>query len=226
LKILIVEDDAMLGDALTEHLGRAGLQATLAHDGADADHQLATQSFDLLILDLGLPALDGFEVLRRLRHRGDPMPVLILTARDELHDRIKGFELGADDYLTKPFDMPELLLRAKALYRRAYGTGHAELRIGLLRLDPFGRRATIGNDSIELSAREMEILEILMMREGRVVSKEDLMQRLYEDDSTVNANAVEVFMHRIRRKITGSGVAIRTIRGLGYLLEEESRAKT
>ncbi len=176
MKILIVEDDALLGEALTAHLGRAGLNPTLAHDGADADYQLATQTFDLLILDLGLPLLDGFEVLRRMRRAGNRIPVLILTARDELHDRIKGFELGADDYLAKPFAMAELLLRAKAIYRRAYGTGQDELSVGRLRHNPFGRRATIEDEPIELSARELEVLEILMMREGRVVLKEDLMQ--------------------------------------------------
>jgi two-component system response regulator TctD len=225
VKILIVEDDAILGDALHAHLGQAGLSPTLVHDGMQADHLLSTQQFDLLILDIGLPVFGGFEVLRRLRQRGDRIMVLILTARDELHDRIQGFELGADDYLSKPFDMAELLLRAKALYRRAYGAGRDELTVGRLRLDPFGRRVTVDEAPIELSARELEILETLVMREGRVVSKEDLMQRLYDADSTVSANAVEVFLHRIRRKITGSGVAIRTIRGLGYLLEPEHGAQ-
>lgn len=225
MKILIVEDDAILGDALRAHLTRAGLVPTLVHDGAAADHVLATQRFDLVILDLGLPVFGGFEVLRRLRQRGDRVLVLILTARDELHDRIKGFELGADDYLSKPFDMAELLLRAKALYRRAHGSGQDELAVGRLRLDPYGRRVTIDDTPVDLSARELEVLETLVIREGRVVSKEDLMQRLYDADSNVGANAVEVFLHRIRRKIVGSGVEIRTIRGLGYLLEKARDAQ-
>lgn len=225
MKILIVEDDAILGDAIHAQLERSGLTPTLAQDGAEADRLLATQQFDLLILDIGLPVFGGFEVLRRLRQRGDRLMVLILTARDELHDRIKGFELGADDYLSKPFDMPELLLRAKALYRRAYGAGRDELTVGRLRLDPFGRRVMVDDAPIDLSARELEVLETLVMREGRVVSKEDLMQRLYDADTMVSANAVEVFLHRIRRKIAGSGVAIRTIRGLGYLLEPERSAQ-
>ena len=225
LKILVVEDDAVLGDALAAAIARAGLEITLARDGKEADHQLATADHDLLILDLGLPAMDGFEVMRRSRQRSRGVPTLILTARDGLQDRVRGFELGADDYLCKPFAMAELLLRIKALLRRSYGVGDEPLVVGLLRLDALGCRATIDRVPVELSAREFEVLEILMVRQGRVVSKDDLMLRLYEGDSDVGPNAVEVFLSRIRRKIAGSGVAIRTIRGLGYLLEEEPHAQ-
>ena len=225
MKILIVEDDSALGEALTGHVGRSGIEPTLVQDGANADHLLATRHFDLLILDLGLPVIGGFEVLRRLRQRGDRLPVIILTARDALHDRVRGFELGADDYLCKPFDMPELELRIKALLRRSYGVEDDFLAVGRLRLDNRMKRITIDNVPIDVSAREFEVLEILMLREGRVVSKEDFIQRLYDSDSDVGVNAVEVFLSRIRRKIAGSGVLIRTVRGLGYLLEREAHAQ-
>jgi DNA-binding response OmpR family regulator len=225
VKVLVVEDDPILGEALRAQLERVGAGATLVADGAEADHWLATQSCELVILDLGLPGLGGLEVLQRMRRRGDRKPVLVLTARDELADRMKGFAFGADDYLAKPFEMAELVARAKALYRRAYGAGQDDLAIGRLRFDPFGRRATIDGFPIDLSAREAEVLEILMMRAGRVVSKQTLLLRLYEDDTGANVNAVEVFLHRLRRKITGSGATIRTIRGLGYLLEKDGDGK-
>jgi DNA-binding response OmpR family regulator len=225
LKVLIVEDDSVLGEAVSTHLVRAGIEVTLIQNGADADHLLATNHFDLLVLDLGLPLIDGFEVLRRLRRRRDGLPVLILTARDELHDRVRGFELGADDYLAKPFDMRELMLRIKALLRRSYGVEDEVLTVGRLHLDALSRRVTVDKVPIECSGREFEVLETLMLREGRVVSKEDLMQRLYDADSEVSPNAVEVFLSRIRRKIAGSGVSILTIRGLGYLLERETHAQ-
>jgi DNA-binding response OmpR family regulator len=226
VKILVVEDDSVLGEALTGHLCRSGIEPTLIQDGANADHLLATQSFDLLVLDLGLPIIAGFEVLRRVRKRGDRLPVLILTARDELQDRVRGFELGADDYLCKPFAMAELALRIKALLRRAYRVDDEVLEVGRLRLDALARRVTIDKIPAELSPREFDVLEILMLRESRVVSREDLMQRLYDSDSEVGPNAVDVFMSRIRRKIGGSGVVIRTIRGLGYLLEPDPHAQT
>lgn len=225
MKILVVEDDGVLGEALTGHLRRSGIEATLVQDGANADHLLATQRFDLLVLDLGLPIITGFEVLRRVRQRGDRLPVLVLTARDELHDRVRGFELGADDYLCKPFAMQELALRIKALLRRSYRVKDEALEVGRLRLDAPARRVTVDTIPIELSPREFDVLEILMLREGRVVSREDLMQRLYDSDSEVGQNALEVFLSRIRRKIGGSGVVIRTIRGLGYLLEHHPHAQ-
>ena len=225
MKILVVEDDGVLGEALTGHLRRSGIEATLVEDGANADHLLATQRFDLLVLDLGLPIITGFEVLRRVRQRGDRLPVLVLTARDELHDRVRGFELGADDYLCKPFAMQELALRIKALLRRSYRVKDEALEVGRLRLDAPARRVTVDKIPIELSPREFDVLEILMLREGRVVSREDLMQRLYDADSEVGQNALEVFLSRIRRKIGGSGVVIRTIRGLGYLLEQHPHAQ-
>jgi len=169
-----------------------------------------------------LPKLSGFEVLRRLRRRSSLVPVLVLSARDALSDRVKGLDLGADDYLTKPFDLPELEARVRALIRRGQSGGSSLLSHGPLTLDTSGRRATLAGASLELSAREIGVLEVLMLRSGRVVNKEQLAEQLYGWDEEVGANAIEVYVHRLRKKLEPAGVAIRTIRGLGYLLEKES----
>jgi len=221
MRVLIVEDDPVLADGLTRSLRQADYAVDCVGDGSEADHVLATQSYDLVILDLGLPKLDGFEVLRRLRRRGAKVPVLMLTARDTLQDRVKGLDLGADDYLAKPFDLPELEARVRALVRRGQSGGSATLTHGALTLDVAGRRATLNSDPLDLSARELGVLEVLMMRSGRVVSKEQLAEQLYGWDEEVGANAIEVYVHRLRRKLEPAGVSIRTIRGLGYLLEKE-----
>jgi two-component system OmpR family response regulator len=192
--------------------------------GDQADHVLLSQKYDLIVLDLGLPKLDGFEVLRRLRHRGSKAPVLILTARDTLDDRVKGLDLGADDYLTKPFDLPELEARVRALIRRGQSGGGSELVHGALKLDTAGRRATLNDVPLELSARELGVLEVLMLRSGRVVNKEQLAEQLYGWDEEVGVNAIEVYVHRLRKKLEPAGVTIRTIRGLGYLLEKAANA--
>lgn len=221
MRVLIVEDDPVLADGLTRSLRQADYAVDCINDGGKADHVLATQSYDLVILDLGLPKLDGFEVLRRLRRRGAKVPVLMLTARDSLQDRVKGLDLGADDYLAKPFDLPELEARVRALVRRGQSGGSAALTHGVLTLDVAGRRATLNGDPLDLSARELGVLEVLMMRSGRVVGKEQLAEQLYGWDEEVGANAIEVYVHRLRRKLEPAGVSIRTIRGLGYLLEKE-----
>ncbi len=220
MRVLIVEDDPVLADGLTRSLRQADYAVDCVNDGAEADHILSTQSYDLVILDLGLPKIDGFEVLRRLRRRGLKVPVLALTARDALQDRVKGLDLGADDYMTKPFDLPELEARARALIRRGQSGGSSLLSHGALTLDIAGRRATLNGEPLELSARELGVLEVLMMRSGRVVGKEQLAEQLYGWDEEVGANAIEVYVHRLRRKLEPAGVAIRTIRGLGYLLEK------
>jgi two-component system OmpR family response regulator len=194
------------------------------NDGGEADHVLLAQNYDLVILDLGLPKLDGFEVLRRLRRRGSKTPVLILTARDALDDRVKGLDLGADDYLTKPFDLPELEARVRSLIRRGQSGGGSILHHGALTLDTVGRRAMLNGEPIELSARELGVLEVLMLRSGRVVNKEQLAEQLYGWEEEVGANAIEVYVHRLRRKLEAAGVVIRTIRGLGYLLEKSPNA--
>lgn len=222
MRILIVEDDPVLADGLTRSLRHSDFAVDCAQDGAQADHILATQNYDLVILDLGLPKLDGFEVLRRLRRRGGTVPVLVLTARDALADRVKGLDLGADDYLTKPFDLPELEARVRALIRRGQSGGSSLLTHGPLALDTSGRRATLDGAQLELSARELGVLEVLMLRSGRVVNKEQLTEQLYGWDEEVGSNAIEVYVHRLRKKLEPAGVVIRTIRGLGYLLEKDS----
>jgi two-component system OmpR family response regulator len=221
MRILIAEDDPVLADGLLRSLRRSEFAVDVAGNGADADHVLSVQDYDLVILDLGLPGLGGFEVLRRLRHRGKTVPVLILTARDAVADRVRGLDLGADDYLTKPFELPELEARVRALIRRGQAGGSAVLTHGALALDLAGRRATLNGTPLELSAREIGVLEVLMLRSGRVVNKEQLAGQLYGQDEEVGTNAIEVYVHRLRRKLEPSGVAIRTIRGLGYLLEKK-----
>jgi two-component system OmpR family response regulator len=221
MRILIVEDDSVLADGLTRTLRHADYAVDNAANGVDADHVLAAQSYDLVILDLGLPGLDGFEVLRRMRRRSSGVPVLVLTARDALEDRVKGLDLGADDYMIKPFDLPELEARVRALIRRGQSGGASQLTHGALVLDTAGRRATLAGDPLDLSARELGVLEVLMMRTGRVVGKEQLAEQLYGWDEEVGPNAIEVYVHRLRKKLEPAGVNIRTIRGLGYLLEKE-----
>ena len=220
MRILIVEDDPVLADGLTRSLRATDYAVDHANNGAEADHVLATQAYDLVILDLGLPKLDGSAVLRRLRRRGSAVPVLILTARDALEDRVKGLDLGADDYLSKPFDLPELEARVRALIRRGLSGGSSMLTHGALAVDTAGRRATLNGAPLDLSARELGVLEVLMMRSGRVVAKEQLAEQLYGWEEEVGPNAIEVYVHRLRRKLEPAGVNIRTIRGLGYLLEK------
>jgi two-component system OmpR family response regulator len=224
MRILIIEDDPVLADGLTRSMRHSDYAIDCVNDGGEADHVLLAQNYDLVILDLGLPKLDGFEVLRRLRRRGSKTPVLILTARDALDDRVKGLDLGADDYLTKPFDLPELEARVRSLIRRGQSGGGSILHHGALTLDTVGRRAMLNGEPIELSARELGVLEVLMLRSGRVVNKEQLAEQLYGWEEEVGANAIEVYVHRLRRKLEAAGVVIRTIRGLGYLLEKSPNA--
>ncbi|MBY0269066.1 MAG: response regulator transcription factor [Burkholderiales bacterium] len=220
MHLLIVEDHPILADGLITALKGADYAVDHAATGEQADHMLATQHYDAVILDIGLPKLDGYEVLRRMRRKGSKTPVLMLTARDALEDRVKGLDLGADDYLTKPYDLPELEARVRALIRRGQSGGGSDLIHGDLTLDTAGRRATIKGTPLDLSARELGVLEVLMLRAGRVVSKEQLAEQLYGWGEEVGANAIEVYMHRLRKKLEPAGVSVRTIRGLGYLLEK------
>jgi two-component system OmpR family response regulator len=225
MRLLIVEDDPVLADGLVRSLRSSDYAVDCATDGGEADHILSANTYDLVILDLGLPRLDGYEVLRRLRRRGSRTPVLILTALDALEDRVKGLDLGADDYLTKPFDLPELEARVRALIRRGQSGGGSLLTHGALTLDTVGRRALLDGEPLELSAREIGVLEVLMLRSGRVVNKDQLAEELYGWEEEVSANAIEVYVHRLRRKLEPAGVTIRTIRGLGYLLEKPAHAQ-
>ncbi|HVC48623.1 MAG TPA: response regulator transcription factor [Burkholderiales bacterium] len=222
MRLFLAEDDAVLRDGLTRSLRQAGYVVDCAENGYDADLALTMQEYDLVILDLNLPRMDGLQVLKRLRSRQSRMPVLILTARDLLEDRVAGLDLGADDYMTKPFDLPELEARARALIRRHNGSKNEFLQSGVLRLDIAGRRAFVNEEPIDLSAREIGVMEVLMLRQGRVVSKEQLAEKLCGWNEEVGNNAIEVYVHRLRRKLEDAGVHIRTIRGLGYMLEKSA----
>lgn len=218
MRILLVEDDNALRDTLFQALRQAGYGVDPVADGCTADNALAVGVYDLVVLDLGLPHLDGIQVLRRLRGRQDRTPVLVLTARDGVDERILGLKIGADDYLTKPFALPELEARVGALIRRASG-GLVRLVHGPLELDSTGHVLSLHGQPMDISVREMTILEALMQHVGQVVIKTRLAQQISDWDGEIGANAIEVYVHRLRKKLEPCGVRIRTIHGLGYLLE-------
>lgn len=219
MRILIVEDDTLLADVLMTSLQQAGYGVDWAKNGDEADYILSRQEYDLTVLDLGLPRMGGFQVLKRLRERKLQAPVLILTARDALEDRVKGLDLGADDYMTKPFELPELEARIRALLRRSSWGGSEMVRFGGLSFDAAGRRVFCGERPLDLSARELAIFELMLQRAGKVVSKEKLLESLYGWEGEAGDNAIEVYIHRLRKKLDGSGVTISTVRGLGYLMD-------
>ena len=219
MRILIAEDDPVLADGLARSLRAVGYAVDAVSDGEQADAALTAQGFDLVILDLGLPRLGGLEVLRRLRARNGTAPVLILTAADSVEQRVRGLDLGADDYMAKPFALSELEARVRALTRRALGANQSLLRHGALTLDLAGRVAAIGNSPLDLSARELGLLAILLQRAGRLVSKEQLIDHLCEWGEEVSNNAIEVYVHRLRKKLEAGSIRIVTVRGLGYCLE-------
>jgi DNA-binding response OmpR family regulator len=223
VRILIAEDDAELAQGLAEALKEAGHAVDWVGDGRAADSALDSLSYDLLILDLALPELEGFEVLRRLRARRSATIVMILSAEDEIDARIRGLDLGADDYLTKPFALGELEARIRALARRAAGA-RTDARCGPLVLDRAGQRVLADGVPLELTRAEYMVLAALVERCGKVVSKSQLFEQLYNWDANAGLSAVEVYVSRIRRKIERSGVRVRTVRGLGYLLEASELA--
>jgi two-component system OmpR family response regulator len=218
MRILIAEDDAIIADGLARSLRQGGYAVDWAPNGHDADAALITVTYDLLILDLGLPRVPGLEVLKRLRGRGSQVPVLILTALDGTGDRVKGLDLGADDYMAKPFELAELEARVRALTRRSAGV-MPTIQCGALVYDQVGRTAQIQGQSLELSAREIGLLEVLITRMGRLVSKDQLVDQLCGWGEEVSHNAIEVYVHRLRKKLESGGVKITTVRGLGYCLE-------
>lgn len=220
MRLLVVEDDPILGQSLSGSLVNSTYAVDWARDGGRADVLLSQTDYDAVILDLGLPQLDGFEVLRRLRGRDRRTPVLILTARDDVADRVAGLDLGADDYLTKPFSLSELEARLRALIRRSHDGAAGVMNFGGLRYDMNGQRVYVDDEPVDLSAREIGVFRVLALHAGRVVNKNNLLEHLYRYGEEVLPNAVEVTVHRLRRKLEGSGITIRTIRGLGYLLEK------
>jgi two-component system response regulator QseB len=219
MRLLLVEDDPMIGEALARGLRGDGFALDWAHDALEADTALRTQSYDLALFDLGLPRGDGLSLLRTLRARGDAMPVLIVTARDAVADRIAGLDAGADDYLIKPFDLDELAARIRAVLRRRAGRGTPLLQAGPVSLDPALRRVTVRGEPVALSAREFALLRALLDRPGAVLSRAQLEERLYGWDDAVGSNAVEVHLHALRRKL-GPGV-VRNLRGVGWSVPDE-----
>lgn len=222
LRILLVEDDAMLAETVTRALTQSAHAVDCVHTGNEADRALATEEYDLVVLDVGLPQIDGFEVLRRLRARRSAVPVLMLTANDTPEDLVTGLDLGADDYLTKPFRLSELEARVRALIRRSHASASSDLIHGRLRLDMAARRLYVDDQAVELSLRELAVIELLLLREGKVVTKQQIIDHLYGWEDTSSSNAVEVFVHRLRKKLEASGLAITTVRGMGYLVEKPS----
>jgi len=219
MRILLVEDDPILADALLLSLRQCGYVVDLMTNGLDADYALTHQAYKLVLLDLSLPKLGGLQVLSRLRGRKSGVPVLILTARDSLKDRVDGLDLGADDYLTKPFDLAEVEARVRALLRRSQDIMEKVITYGPLSFNTVERGIVADNQPLELSARELGVLEILLLRAGRVVSKEMMIEHLYGWNERAGGNAIEVCIHRVRKKLEPLGVNIRTVRGLGYMLD-------
>jgi two-component system, OmpR family, response regulator len=219
MRILIAEDDRTLADALRYSLRRSGYAVDWVNSGSEADAALETNEFDLLILDISLPKLCGFEVLKRLRGRNSRLPVLVLTALDSVSDRVRGLDAGADDYLAKPFQLAELEARVRALTRRGMSGAPALIRHGQLSFDQVGRVAELAGERLELSARELSLLETFLQRPGRLVHKDHLVEHLCEWGEEVSTNAIEVYVHRLRKKLEPGGVRISTVRRVGYRLE-------
>ncbi|OHC91292.1 MAG: DNA-binding response regulator [Sideroxydans sp. RIFOXYB12_FULL_59_6] len=218
MRILVVEDDALLGDAIQAGLKLAGYAVDWMKDGVSADQALLTEPYAAAVLDLGLPRLSGLEVLRRLRNRHHVLPVLLLTARDTVEDRIKGLDAGADDYLVKPFDMGELSARLRALIRRSSGKPAASLCSADVELDPATHQVRHKGVHVELPAREFAVLHALMLNAGRVLSRAQIEEQLYSWGAEIESNAVEVHIHHLRKKLFPG--LIETIRGVGYLIPD------
>lgn len=216
MRILLVEDDALLGDAIQAGLKQAGHAVDWARDGVKAELALATENYAAVVLDLGLPRKDGLTLLGELRAQGKTLPVLILTARDTVEDRIRGLDAGADDYLVKPIDLAELQARLRALLRRASGTPAPLLEVTGITLDPATRRVTRNGEEVELSAREYALLYALLQHPGRALSRAQLEEQLYAWGEEIGSNTVEVFIHHLRRKLGSE--TIRTLRGIGYVI--------
>jgi two-component system response regulator TctD len=219
MRLLLVEDNPQLVRSLSQALGDAGMVLDSVQDGLHADQLLQVQSYDVVVLDLSLPRLDGLDVLRRLRARGSQVPVLILTARSDTEDRVLGLNEGADDYLAKPFQLSELEARIRALARRSQGRGSVWIQVGRLSYDSVARHFLLDGRTLALPPREHGVLHVLLTRAGTPVSKEMLSDKLCTLEDVISPDAIEIYVHRLRRKLDGTGISIRTLRGLGYLLE-------
>ena len=221
MRVLLAEDDPLLGEGLSAGLRRLGYTVDWVRDGVAAEQALGTEQLDALVLDIGLPRRNGLDVLRRLRESGADLPVLLLTARDTVDDRVRGLDQGADDYVVKPFDLLEVAARLRAITRRREGRTSPVIRHGELVLDPAARTVTWRGEQVEFRANEFAVLETLLSNRGRVISREQLEEALYGWDEGVESNAVEVYVHHIRRKLGKE--FIRTLRGIGYtILRDES----
>ena len=216
MRLLLVEDDALLGDGLDVGLAQAGFEVDWVRDGVAAVHAADAGGYAAVILDLGLPRMGGFDVLQRIRSRGLRLPVLILTARDAIDDRVRGLDAGADDYLVKPADLTELAARLRALIRRSKGEADPTLRIGAVELDPAARTVLHEGVPVALKPREFALLHELMLNAGRVLTRDQLEDRLYRWGDEIGSNSVEVHVHHLRRKLAPD--LIRTVRGVGYML--------
>jgi DNA-binding response OmpR family regulator len=219
MRLLVVEDNCALAESLSRLFVGKGYAVDVAQTGEDAQSALATQPYDLVILDLGLPDVDGIEVLRWVRQRKSRVPVLVLTARASVQNRVEGLNLGADDYVVKPFALEELEARARVLIRRGMGGAGAVVTHGRLSFDTAGRVASLDGAALELPRRELCLLELLLLRSGQLLEKQMLHDKLFSYDDDAGLNAIEIYVHRLRKKLEPGGIRIRTVRGLGYLLE-------
>ena len=217
MRVLIVEDEAAIARRLAEALAAAGYAVDHAADGARAEFLVSTEQYDVVVLDLGLPRIDGLALLRRWRATGIGMPVLVLTARASWHDKVQGIDTGADDYMSKPFELEEVLARVRGLIRRASGRSAPEIRCGSIVLDPRSARVTVGGEAVRLTSHEFRVLAYLMHQRGRVVSQAELAEHIYAHDADRDSNTVEVFVARLRKKLGAR--SIETARGLGYRME-------
>lgn len=222
MRVLVIEDDATLGHALQEFLVGQGYAVDWLQDGEPVLGAVTGQAYDLLLLDLNLPSMSGLDVLRQLRTQGQQVPVLILTARDGVEDRVAGLDAGADDYVTKPFELAELAARVRAFARRRAGQVQPLLEVGPLVFDSVGREVRVSGQRLALSVRELSVLEMLMGRAGRVVTKRQIVNSLSAWDADFSENAVEVYVYRLRKRLEGTGAGIQTVRGFGYLLDVDS----
>ena len=220
MRILVVEDDPLLAESLVRALQQQGYGVGHARRGHDADALLRSHHFDLLLLDIGLPDVDGFDVLRRLRARSDAMPVLVVTAREAVDERVHGLDLGADDYLTKPFSLSELEARVRALLRRSKPALASRIIAGGLVVESAAKRARIDGKTVDLTVREWTLLELFLSRPGHALSKLTIAQSIADSGTPVAPNTVEVYVSRLRAKLEPAGIAIRTVRGFGYLWEQ------